>query len=493
MEESPTKSVRIRFAPSPTGPLHVGGVRTMLFNWLFARINNGKLILRIEDTDKLRSEKKYELELLDGIKWLGLDWDEGPIFRSKNYKESEYVGGYGPYRQSDRIEIYKNYLQKLLEQKAAYYCYCTKEDLEAERQAMIAQGLPQKYSGHCRNLEKPPANMEPQVIRFKTPEAQVEIKDMIRGKVVFDAALFGDIVIAKNLESPLYNFAATVDDEEMKISHVIRGEEHLSNAPRQILIQKALGFEQPEYAHLPLILNPDRSKMSKRFADTALSDYRNKGYLPEVLINFLALLGWHPKDNREILTLGQLTREFDIKRVQKAGAIFNQEKLDWLQKEHIKNLSDDEITDRLKSFQKSKNIKASKEFLKKIVHAERARFTTMDEFFDLAGFFFELPDYDGNLIIWQKETSSKIMWVLERASEAIGNIDSERFDKETVLAALSDLISEEGRGTVLWPLRAALSGRAASPDPLEIAEVLGRAETLRRIEIALQKLAQKER
>ena len=294
----------------------------------------------------MRSEKKHEAQIFAGLEWLGLIWDEGPVGKNQEVRSKEQ-GEYGPYRQSERTAIYKKYLEKLLAEKKAYYCYCSKEDLEAERQVLLAQGLPAKYSGHCRNLTSPPAGKNPNVIRFMTPETKVEFKDIIRGKVSFDAGLFGDIVIAKDLETPLYNFVVVVDDEEMKISHVIRGEDHISNTPKQILFQKALGFTEPEYAHLPLILNPDRSKMSKRFADTAVLDYKDRGYAPEAMINFLALLGWHPTHDKEIFSLEELVKEFDLKRVQKGGAIFNQEKLDWLQKEHMKQVPTDELVRRI--------------------------------------------------------------------------------------------------------------------------------------------------
>ena len=318
-------------APSPTGPLHIGTARTTLFNWLFARGRDGTFILRIEDTDKERSKKEYEEELVEGLKWLGIEWDEFA-------------------RQSERTDLYRKYLEKLLTSGDAYYCYCTKEELEGQRQAMLASGVPPKYSGHCRNLAKPPTGRKPEVIRFKVPEIKVEFKDMIRGKVAFDAALLGDQVIAKDLDTPLYNFAVVIDDNEMRITHVIRGEDHLSNTPKQILIFRALGFDEPIFAHIPLILNPDRSKMSKRFADTALTQYREAGYLPEAIVNFLALLGWHPKDDKEILSAEDLIAEFDLARVQKAGAIFNQEKLDWLNREHMKKMSDKELAAAARPF-----------------------------------------------------------------------------------------------------------------------------------------------
>ncbi len=499
MTAASNKPVRVRFAPSPTGPLHIGGVRTALFNWLFARKNGGASILRIEDTDKDRSEKKYESEIFEGLRWLGLGWDEGPETENGKWKMENVIkepgtmnhepknGPYGPYRQSERTEIYRKYLEKLLNEKKAYYCYCTKDELEAERQAMLAQGLPPKYGGHCRNLTGPPAGKPLQVIRFRTPEVNVEFKDIIRGKVSFDAALFGDIAIAKDLDAPLYNFAVVVDDALMEVSHVIRGEEHLSNTPRQILFQRALGFSAPEYAHLPLILNPDRSKMSKRFSDTALSGYKNRGYLPEAIVNFLAFLGWHPQDDRELLSLDELAKAFDLRRVQKAGAVFNQEKLDWLQKEYLKQMSVDEIANRLAPLLRENKIAAPVEFIRKVIGVERTRLTTLNDFLGVAGFFFKLAEYDAQLLIWQRQESrAKTKEILEACADVIDKEKS--FDRESLSLALGGLVDREGRGAILWPLRVALSGLAASPDPLEIMEVLGKKESLIRMQIAITKL-----
>jgi len=477
--------VRVRLAPSPTGPLHIGTARTALFNWLFAKQHGGVFIVRIEDTDKERSKKEFERNILENLDWLGLKWNEGPVVNNDSY-----LGKYGSYRQSERTGIYKKYLERLLDEGKAYYCYCTKEELEAERQVMLAQGLPPKYSGHCRNLDKPPANKTPQVIRFKTPEAEVEFKDTIRGSVKFNAALFGDITIAKDLNTALYNFAAAVDDEEMKITHVIRGEDHISNTPKQILLQQALGFKEIEYAHLPLILSRNRSKLSKRLAETTVfvSDYKDQGFLPEALINFLALLGWHPKNNKEIFTTDELIGEFNLRRVQKAGAVFDFQKLDWLQKEHLKRLENCEIVSRLLPILSEKNIKASRAFLEKVVAVEKSRLKTINEFMDTAGFFFKLPDYGAELLQWQKEPLSKTSNNLARIIEIIKGIKVKNFNREELSNSFADLITEEGRGAVLWPLRAAVSGQAASPDPLEIMEILGKKESLRRVKTALSKL-----
>lgn len=478
MTEHKGKPVRVRFAPSPTGPLHLGSARTALFNALFAKAHKGAFVMRIEDTDKERSKKEYEDNIFESLSWLGIGWDEGP----------DKGGDYGPYRQSERIKIYKKYLDKLLYEKKAYYCYCTKEELEAERQSMIAQGLPPKYSGHCRNLESPPAGKTPQLVRFKTPESRVEFKDLIRGNISFDAALFGDLPLAKDLTSPLYNFAVVVDDAEMAISHVIRGEDHLSNTPKQILLQHALGFEEPVYAHLPLILAADKSKLSKRYADVAVLEYRTQGYLPEALINFLVLLGWHPKDNREIFIFDELVSIFDIKRVQKAGAVFNTEKLAWLNHEHVKRLSTDQLVELMTPFLVEERIKTSKTFLRRVIEAERERIKTLHDFLASSKFFFLLPEYDTALLKWTDAGAPDTKIALQESLNILEKKKADDWDEETLHASFEQLLAEKGKGIVLWPLRVALSGLAASPDPFAIMSVLGKEESLERIRSAVQKL-----
>lgn len=470
-------------APSPTGPLHVGTARTALFNWLFARNQGGAFILRIEDTDKERSEKKYEDEILAGLAWLGIDWDEGPLPMVGSQ------GTHGPYRQSERSEIYERYLKQLLDKGEAYYCYCTKEELDAQRDAMASQGLSPKYNGHCRNSKSPPPGRKPQVIRFKVPEVKVEFKDIIRGKIVFDAALIGDQVIAKDLKTPLYNFAVVVDDELMEISHVIRGEDHLANTPKQILMQRALGFHEPLYAHIPLILNPDRSKMSKRFADTSLLQYREKGYLPQAMLNFLALLGWHPKDDREVFDKRDLVKEFDLSRVQAAGAAFNEEKLNWLNREYLKKCSDKEIAGLVAPLLAEANLSADHVFIERWVSIERTRANNLRELVDLGKFFFELPDYESSFLTWKEGTPDEAKQTLRGLKEYFEKIQNEQFaDKPTMAALVAAFIGDRKRGAVLWPLRVALSGQKASPDPLDIMFVLGKEETLRRLALAIDKI-----
>ncbi len=484
MTESPNKPVRTRFAPSPTGFFHIGSARTVLFNWLFTRQNNGKFILRIEDTDIERSNSDFEKDIIDGIKWLGLDWDEGP------------------YRQSERLDIYEKYLRKLIEEDRAYYCFCSKEDLESDRQAMLSQGMAPKYGGRCRHIKKDEAEKrvkegEPAVIRFRVPEVEVEFTDIIRGKVKFDASLTGDIVIAKDSRSPLFNFSNAVDDAEMKITHVIRGEDHLSNTPKQILIQKALGFETPHYAHLPLILTPDRKKMSKRYLETALIDYAKDGYLKEAIINFLAFLGWHPKGDKEILGIGELIKEFDLKRVQKAGAVFNLEKLEWLNGQYIKTLPPEELAERIKNFiPESWLNENNKEILIKAISLEKERIKKLSDFKESADFFFGLPDYDEKLLAWPRPTGEELIMNKEKTSanlkllsEEIDKMFKADFTKEKIEETIVPLTAVWGRGDLLWPLRAALSGKEASPGPFEIMEVLGKEETLKRLKTAMEKLS----
>lgn len=485
-------SIRVRFAPSPTGSLHVGNVRAGLFNWLFARKYGGTFVLRIEDTDKERSEQCYIDELLQGISWLGLDWDEGPEPIGAGGQLAldgvSEKGEFGPYRQSERTAIYKKYLQQLIESGDAYYCYCSKEDIEAQRQAMLSQGLPPKYNGHCRNTPAP-ERKTPEVIRFKVPEVKVEFKDLVRGKVVFDAALFGDIIIAKDLDTPLYNFAVVVDDALMQISHVIRGEDHLSNTPKQILMQRALGFAEPIYAHIPLILNADRSKMSKRFSDTALLNYRERGYVPEAMINFLALLGWHPRGDKEVLSREELIAEFDIDRVQQSGAVFNEEKLDWLNREHIKAMPIAEVAALAAPFFAKQNIVVRDEaLLERVIAVQIARAKTLEDLATASAFFFAVPEYEPKLLIWKDNSTLKeVAEVLSAARVVINGIAAEDFNRETLTACLPLIVGERSRGVVLWPLRVAVSGHANSPDPIEIMSVIGKDESLHRIDAAIKK------
>lgn len=495
MAPGPKKPVRVRFAPSPTGFLHIGSARTALFNFLFAKKHEGKFVLRIEDTDLERSRPEFERDIIEGLKWLGIAWDEGP----------DSGGDFGPYRQSERTKIYEAYIRKLLDEGKAYHCFCTKDELEQDRQMMLAQGLNPKYVGKCRNLsaEERGANLKQgkdSVIRIKMPEAKISFTDLVRGKVEFDTALLGDIVIAKHERAPLYNFAVVVDDFEMRITHVIRGEDHIANTPKQIIFQKMLGLEEVKYAHLPLILAPDRSKMSKRYMETSLDEYRKEGYLPDAIVNFLALLGWHPgineeeKSARELFTLEELVERFDFKDVQKAAAVFNVEKLDWFNAQYIKRASAEHLVELLEKFM-PEAWRKERDTLIKIVALERERAEKLTDFHSLAEFFFAMPDYPPRLLFWKPEqsidehdTAKKTLEGLQITRREIEGVFRVDFTRENLEKRIMPLTEVWGRGALLWPLRVALSGQLASPPPFEIMDILGKEETLSRIDAAIKKL-----
>lgn len=328
------EKIRVRFAPSPTGYIHVGNARTALFNWLFARQKDGVFVLRVEDTDIERSREEYEQNLIQDLRWLGLDWDEGP----------DVGGNFGPYRQSERLELYHKYARELLDRGQAYYCFCTAEELEKQRQAALAEGRMPVYSGRCRNISLEEARRrlaagEEGAIRLKVPEeGLLQFEDLVRGQVEFDLKLIGDPIIVRSNGMPAYNFAVVIDDALMKITHVIRGEDHVSNTPRQILLYRALGLEVPVFAHLSMVMGKDNTRLSKRHGATSVDQFRRDGILAEALCNYLSFLGWSPPEGQEVLSLKELVRLFDLSRVSRSAAIFDYEKLFWLNRQHIKLL-----------------------------------------------------------------------------------------------------------------------------------------------------------
>ena len=514
--------VRVRIAPSPTGPLHIGTARTALFNYLFGQKNQGSFILRIEDTDVERSKPEFEKGIMDSLKWLGIEWSEGP----------DIGGDYGPYRQSQRREIYKRYLERLLAENKAYYCFCSEEELEAQRQYQMSIGQPPIYSGKCRDLpletvKKYLAERKPSIIRFKTPSKKLEFEDLIRGKIEFDSSLIGDFAIAKDLASPLYNFACVVDDFEMKISHVIRGEDHIPNTPKQLLIQEALGWaKRPSYAHLPLILGPDRTKLSKRHGATSISEYQKQGYLPETLVNFIAFLGWNPGIEREIYSMASLIKEFSLERVQKGGAIFNIKRLDFLNGFYIRQRSVEKLTELCLPYliesgllepefkevqyppaygpkeivQKYKisetGEEISLEIIQKIAVLYQERLKKLSEISELTDFFFkEKLEYDKNLLRWAEMGDRDIIRSLAQLEKILSKIKFEDWTKENLEKVLMPEAEEfakklgkvKDRGYLLWPLRVALTGKEASAGPFEIAEILGKDRTMKRIKEARNK------
>jgi len=460
-------SVRVRFAPSPTGFLHIGGVRTALFNWLFAKREGGTFILRIEDTDKERSEKRFEDDIVKNFEWFGISSDE-PIWR-----------------QSERIDVYKKYLSNLLSDGKAYYCFCKEDELEAEYQAQMSQGMPPKYSGRCKSISHKDAEerikTERAVIRIKMPEKIIQFTDIVRGRVSFDTKLFGDIIIAKGIEDPLYNFAVVVDDYETNITHVIRGEEHLPNTPKQIVIQEALGFSPVLYGHLPLILDTSKKKLSKRFLQDSLNQYRTDGYLPSAILNFIVLLGWHPENDREILTVEEMKKEFSLKRVQKAGAVYNTEKLDWLNAMHIRTVPLPDLVEQIFPFVPEK-WKVDTKKLSRVIELTRERMKKLSDFQIEARPFFEIISYDVKLLMWKdvplsesKKHLLEILQIMKNGGEA-----SEK---------IMEYATKEGKGNVLWPLRVALSGLQNSPGPLELLSILDPNEAETRIDNAIQKIS----
>jgi glutamyl-tRNA synthetase len=470
--------IRVRFPPSPTGFLHVGNARTAIFNWLFAKHNNGKFILRIEDTDQERSKKEYEDDIVEGLKWLGLEWDEF-------------------YKQSDRLPIYSKYLQKLLAEKKAFWCYHSEEELEKERQEQILNKvIPRHVCSYKSEIKNPKSETEIKkgVIRLAVDEnstRKIRFEDLIRGNIEFEERLLGDFSIARDLDAPLYHFAVVVDDYEMGISHVIRGEDHIANTPKQILIQEALGFERPQYAHLPLLLGPDKSKLSKRHGAVSLNEYKKLGYLPEAMFNFLALLGFTPPENREIFSRDELIAMFDLAKVHKSGAIFNTQKLDWMNGEYIKRLKDDELAEKIIQSQSSRLPEFwASEFLKedliKIMPLARERMKKLSDIFEF-NYFFKEPEYDRGLLLWKDKSFEEIKNSLSEVAKIIEEKGTE--NKETLRQELDLLGAKLGdRGLVYWPFRVALTGRKASPDPIDIAVILGKQKTLERVKRAIENL-----
>ncbi len=510
---------RVRFAPSPTGLFHVGSARMALANYLFAKSKGGEFILRIEDTDKERSTSQYEENIIECLEWLGLSYDEGPS-GTGDYGPLK-KGKHGPYRQSERKDIYQKYIKKLLKDGHAYKCFCSEEELEKERERQREKGEAPLYSGKCRNLsdsevEKRAAEGD-YVIRMKVEEGRsVVFEDEIRGEVSFETEIIGDYVIAKDEKTPLYNLACVVDDYEMKISHVIRGEDHISNTPKQILIGEALGFDSITYAHLPLILAPDKSKLSKRFGAVSVSEYKKQGFLPEALVNFLALLGWSPGDDREFFTLNELEKEFSLDRCKKGGAVFNKEKLTYINTLHIKKADPERLAklcipylvkggllnpthqvDQYPPALGAKGIKTTyktedgREFsfdkLTVIAKEHQDRIKTLEEIGEVTDYFFKEIEVDFELLQWKDMDKKELRDSLDKAKKVLSNIKD--WSQETVSEKLLEKANEyDGRGKFLWPLRAALTGEKASAGPFEVAYILGRKEAIKRIEKAQNKL-----
>lgn len=482
------KKIRTRFAPSPTGYLHIGGLRTALYAYLLAKQHNGQFILRLEDTDVERYVEGAAEAIYKGLKWAGLQYDEGP----------DIGGSFAPYIQSQRLDIYKKYAQELLAKGHAYYCFCDKATLETMRQEQTDKKQAPKYDRRCLALSKEEINIKlvdntPHVIRLKIPaDRTIIVNDLVRGQVVYKSDELDDQVLLKSDGYPTYHLAVVVDDHEMKITHVTRTEEWLPSTPKHVLLYEYFGWDAPQWAHLPLLLNADKTKMSKRKGDVAVDDYIKKGYLPEAMINFLAFLGWNPGTEKEIYSMEELLKEFSLERVHKAGAIFNIEKLNWYNAYYLKQLPLEKLTELcipyltdLPSHQEW----SDKSKLKKIIALEQERLQTLSEIGEHIAFFFELPEYDKLLLKWKEMSDKEIKKSLEAAQEIIANIPDNEFSKANLQEKLIAKAGEHNnKGELLWPLRVALSGQKNSPPPFDIAEIMGKEESLKRIEKAIAKL-----
>lgn len=478
-------TVKVRFAPSPTGPLHIGGARSALFNYLFACKQGGIFLVRIEDTDLERSSRESEKDILDALRWLGIDWHEGIEAGGKN----------GPYRQTERLFIYEEYTQKLLEQGKAYHCYCTEEELEEERERLKAKGETPRYLGRCRNLTPEQkkafeeAGREP-VVRFKVPtEQEIIIEDKVRGKVSFDSERIGDFVIVKSTGIPTYNFAVVIDDATMGITHVIRGEEHLSNTPRQVLLYQALDIPAPEFAHISLILNAEGRKMSKRDGDTAVIDYYNNGYLPEAVDNFIAFMGWSPEGEQEFFTMEELKKEFSLERVSKSPAVFDLNKLKHINSHYIKEASLERLSQLALPFIKKTGIFATDSFseselnwVSTFLAAVREKISNLNEIQNYVHYFYgtqvDEPDTEAREIL-KGETVPQVINLFEDKVMAAEDLKPE--EAKAILKSITKELKLKGKD-VFMPVRISLTGQMHGPDLDRIISLLGKDNIKKRLE-----------
>jgi len=479
-----TQDVRVRIAPSPSGNLHIGTARTALFNYLFAKKTNGKYILRIEDTDAERTSQEYIENIFDSLKALGLSWDEGP----------DVGGEYGSYTQSERFDIYPKFAQKLVEAGFAYECFCTPEELDAEKEESQKNKVAHVYSGKCKNLteeqkEALRAEGRKPAIRFAVEHKELIFEDLVKGELKFDTSLIGDFVIMKSNGTPTYNFAVVVDDMLMKISHVIRGEDHISNTPKQILIYEALGAEVPKFGHLGMILAPDRSKLSKRHGATAVSEFVEKGYLIDALVNFVALLGWSPSDGNEIKTVDEIAQDFRIHEVSSSNSIFEYDKLNWMNSQYIKKLSLEELKEKLKPF-------LTKYDLTELTDAQYGRMVevTREPLTILSDITADVPYFFGENVEIETEVQTEVLDTetsQEVLKEFVTLAESIEFEEEILHHKLEEfrgVFKEKGvkPKVTMWAIRAAVTGRTRGADMCAILAILGKEKVLKRVKAAIK-------
>lgn len=487
------QQIRVRFAPSPTGHLHIGNARTALFNWLLARHHQGAFILRIEDTDIARSTKESDQLILEDLAWLGLDYDEGP----------DTDGAVGPYRQSERLHLYRQYAQQLLDQGAAFHCYCTEEELAGNRQRLLDEGKTPKYSGRCRHLTAAQrrqfeAEGRKPTIRFHVPSGPPVVnRDLVRGEVTIERDMIGDFVLLRSNGNPSYNFAVVIDDALMRITHVVRGEDHLTNTSRQILLYEALGFEQPQFGHLSMILGPDHSRLSKRHGATSVSQYREQGYLPEALVNYLALLGWSPESGEEMLPRDELIRQFSLDRVSKSAAIFDVQKLNWLCGTYIRETDPSTIaTLALPYYQQAGYVSAQPSeaeyaHLVQVVTTSRRYVHTLSEMPAHSALFFEPEfDYDEDARALLQEADAQA--VIRAFRDIVAEVEEITPDNcRKLFKEVGKRAKVKGK-TLYMAVRVAISGTVHGPELDEMLLILGKAETLRRVERTIDRFGSAE-
>ncbi|HAZ29128.1 MAG TPA: glutamate--tRNA ligase [Candidatus Magasanikbacteria bacterium] len=503
--------IRTRFPPSPTGFLHIGGLRTALFAYLFAKRNGGDLILRIEDTDQERFVEGGIESIVRSLEWAGIIPDEGVAMENGAITQK---GSHGPYIQSERLPVYQAHIETLLGNGHAYYCFCDRERLEELRKMQELNKQPTGYDGHCRDFTEDEvekrlaaakkAGRAP-VVRLKMPkEGETVFTDLVRGDVRFDNRLIDDQILMKSDGFPTYHFAVVVDDHTMKMTHVIRGEEWLSSTPKHVVLYQMFGWELPQFAHLSLLINEQKQKLSKRHGDVSVEDFKEKGYLPEALVNFVAFLGWNPGGDREIFSLGELVKEFDFQHVSKSAAVFNREKLDWYNKAYMKALSKEELAKRaLPFFLQKGSIQGitsdgdvladgfvTLAWLEEAVGLEQERAATLVELVDNLDFLFAAQlQYDATLLVWKKSTAEETKKTLGALFTVFHAIPEESWTKVHLEKTIMDWIQKSGLGVgdVLWPMRVALSGQKNSPGPFDIAGVLGKEKTMERVKRGLEK------
>ena len=465
-------TVRVRFAPSPTGHLHIGGVRTALFNYLFARHNNGTFILRIEDTDSSRSTEESIQQIVNGLKWIGMEWDEGP------------------FRQTERKEIYKSYLDRLLKEEKAYRCYCTPDELDEMRKKAMVAGENPRYNRKCRDLINPPQD-KPFVIRFRTPlDGSVIVNDLLRGEVTFDMSEMDDIIIARSNGTPTYNFVVVVDDVEMKITHVIRGDDHLSNTPKQVILYKGLGLPFPEFVHIPMILGKDKKRLSKRHGATSVMSYKDMGYLPEAMLNYLVRLGWSSGD-QEIFTKEEMIEKFSLENINKSAGVFDTDKSLWVNQHYIKKSKPSELVPLLKKILESENIISSEndfsdDEIEKVIPSLQERSKTLIEMAHKAEFYFK------DEIIYDEAAANKffkddILPIFNDLSEKLKAINEE-LNHENLQPLFNEIMEKHSLklGKIAQPLRVALTGKKESPGIFEVIVLLGKNKVLKRLRMAIE-------